>query len=211
MLPAQEPPYKNLDILKEVPAARIPAVMQAFNGFLGVECTHCHIAGKWESEEKPAFARARQMFRTRAQLNAGPLKEYAPIGCWTCHRAHARPEALPQEQVQQVAWPPDLVLKPEVRSQPAETVWKNIEIFRGLPATTIRGAMSVFSVSLGVGCDHCHAAGDYASDAKPAKATARRMMAMVRESGKDFAPSALSCWTCHQGAAKPLRNAPALP
>jgi hypothetical protein len=208
---AQQPPYKNLDALKGVPPERIPAVMQAFNGFLGVPCTHCHVEGKRESEEKPAFGRARQMFRMRAALNSGPLKEYAGIGCWTCHRGRARPAELPMEPVQKLPWPAELVLKPEQRSQPAKAVFKNIEIFRGLPATTIRSAMSVFSVSLGVTCDHCHVAGDYSAETKAAKATARKMMAVVRESGKEFASSALSCWTCHQGAAKPLRNAPGAP
>jgi len=72
----------------------------------------------------------------------------------------------------------------------------------------------------GEGCLHCHVGDletprsewDYASDEKPAKATARAMMAMVREINDDHLgnlPSRIdrsfdvSCMTCHKGRLDP--------
>src|SRR5450432_2644778 len=103
--------YKNLDILKGVPDERIPAVMQAFNGFLGVECTHCHVEGKWESGDKPTFARTREMFRLRAALNSGPLKDYAGVGCWTCHRGQPKPASVNPQDLRDPSLPDDAALK----------------------------------------------------------------------------------------------------
>jgi hypothetical protein len=203
--------YKNLDILKGVPDERIPTVMQAFNGFLGVECTHCHVEGKWESAEKPAFARTRQMFRMRASLNAGPLKEYAAIGCWTCHRGQPKPASLKPEDLRDPNWPAELALKPGQESQPAETVFQNIQTFRGVPAGRFPTVMKMFTVSLGVQCSHCHTAEDWKSDAKPAKQTARKMMEMVRSTKPEYfdqSSPGISCWTCHRGLVSPERNAP---
>jgi hypothetical protein len=202
--------YKNLEILKGVPDERIPTIMQAFNGFLGVECTHCHVDGKWESSEKPAFARTRQMFHMRAALNSGPLHDYAGIGCWTCHRGQPKPAALPQERLRDPKWPAELALKPDQQSQPAEAVYQNIQVFRGVPAGRFPTVMTLFTVSLGVSCGHCHMEGDWKSDSKPAKETARKMMLMVRSTSKDYfdQSSALSCFTCHRGAVSPERNAP---
>lgn len=203
--------YKNLDILKGVPDARIPAVMQAFNSFLGVNCTHCHVEGKWESAEKPAFARTRQMFRMRAGMNAGPLKAYDGVGCWTCHRGKPQPEPLAQSALRDPAWPPELALKPDQENQPAERVFHNIQTFSGVPAGRLPTVMALFSISLGVDCSHCHVSGDWQSDDKPAKQTARQMMAMVRSTKPEYfeqSAAGISCWTCHRGAKNPERNAP---
>jgi hypothetical protein len=213
-LPAQkaEEQYKNIEILKGVPAARIPAVMEAFGRFLGVACTHCHVDGKFEDASKPAYTRTREMFRMRAALNAGELHAYAPIGCWTCHRGQAKPaQANWQEIMQKREWPPELALTAEQESRPAEAVYKNIRIFKGVPAARLFPAMAVFSASLGVKCAHCHVEGDWGSDAKPAKETARQMMAMVRAASKEYfaGSGSLSCWTCHRGATSPERNPPA--
>ena len=78
----------------------------------------------------------------------------------------------------------------------------------------------------GVRCEHCHAGEgndlskfDFASDAKPQKVTARRMIVMAREintkllagfpPGRDEATPAVTCYTCHRGQTKPLTARPA--
>jgi hypothetical protein len=80
--------------------------------------------------------------------------------------------------------------------------------------------MKNFALSLGVRCEHCHVGEgndlskfDFASDTKPAKATARRMLRMTMDLNKQVAevgePAAagvpkITCFTCHRGATKPL-------
>lgn len=74
--------------------------------------------------------------------------------------------------------------------------------------------MREFNESLGVQCVYCHVQGDFASDAKPQKDTARRMITLVRSTRKYFPVTTdgdypggfnhdVDCFTCHRGAAKP--------
>jgi Photosynthetic reaction centre cytochrome C subunit len=93
------------------------------------------------------------------------------------------------------------------------------DIARTALVTVMRG----FAIELGVRCEHCHVGAgndlstfDFASDARPAKATARRMMRMIdrvrREDLQGIGDPArqpkLTCFTCHRGARTPA-TAPA--
>jgi hypothetical protein len=86
--------------------------------------------------------------------------------------------------------------------------------------------MRGFSMQTGSRCSHCHLGEesqdlseyDFASDARPLKAVARKMMLMVRAingpllEGIGAAPTPesprVTCYTCHRGAKKPLTAPP---
>jgi hypothetical protein len=80
--------------------------------------------------------------------------------------------------------------------------------------------MKQFCFDLGVRCEHCHQGEgndlskfDFASDARPAKATARVMLKMVaaintehlKSLARTPAPN-VTCYTCHRGAARPATS-----
>jgi hypothetical protein len=91
---------------------------------------------------------------------------------------------------------------------------KNLKI---LKPEEIRPLMGAFRVALGVKCTGCHVEGDFASDAKPEKDTARMMIAMTREINAKFpdGKNHVTCFTCHRGdehpktAPEPAAAAPA--
>ena len=87
----------------------------------------------------------------------------------------------------------------------AEQVYKNIQVFKGVPASQIDAAMAFISGSLGVRCNHCHVT-PFEKDDKPAKQTARRMIRMVLDLNQgDFnGQAAVSCYTCHRGRPQPV-------
>lgn len=60
--------------------------------------------------------------------------------------------------------------------------------------------------ALGVECSYCHAPSGSSSE-RPARATARRMMAMVTTLNERLASlgGRVTCWTCHAGARVPSR------
>jgi hypothetical protein len=91
----------------------------------------------------------------------------------------------------------------------AEQVYKNIRVLRGQPEEQLQAAMAFITGSLGVRCNHCHAA-SFDSDDKPAKRTARRMIQMVFElnDGKFGGVAAVTCYTCHRGNPKPASVPP---
>src|SRR5215472_11970575 len=60
-LPAEQV-FQNIQILKGKPASRLPGMMKALNNLLGVQCTHCHVAGAWQREDPEPKRTARRMF-----------------------------------------------------------------------------------------------------------------------------------------------------
>ncbi len=93
--------FKNIQtpMLKGRPAAQLLAVMEfGFARSLGVNCTHCHVPDKWESEDKPQKQIARDMSAMVAALNGTTLKgiknlkSASPtVNCTTCHRGEVKP------------------------------------------------------------------------------------------------------------------------
>ena len=57
--------------------------------------------------------------------------------------------------------------QPEDR--PAEQVYKNIQVMKGMPAARLMSAMNRLTQSLGVDCSHCHVPDALDKDDKPAK------------------------------------------
>jgi len=83
--------FKNIEILKGKKASRLPGMMAALTGLLGVNCTHCHVKDKWESEEKPTKQTARKMFRMIGGINDDYFEGQNKVSCWTCHRGNPHP------------------------------------------------------------------------------------------------------------------------
>jgi hypothetical protein len=96
--PAEEV-FKNIQMLKGMPAGRLLRVMElGYARSLGVNCAHCHVAGAWDKEDKPTKQIARDMNTMMAVINSDQLKKIknlkSPnpiINCTTCHRGQTRP------------------------------------------------------------------------------------------------------------------------
>ena len=91
--------FKNIEILKGMPAGRVLNIMdRAFNQGLGVDCTHCHVEGAWEKEDKEAKQIARNMWGFMRKVNdelrqAVKDRPNAFVNCTTCHRGQPNPNA----------------------------------------------------------------------------------------------------------------------
>ncbi len=94
-------------------------------------------------------------------------------------------------------------LAQEIKS--AEQVYKNIQVFKGIPASDLEPTMAFISGSLGVKCNYCHV-NPFAKDDKPTKQTARQMIRMVFDLNKGSFndAKAVSCYTCHRGRPQPV-------
>ena len=96
---------------------------------------------------------------------------------------------------------------------PADSVFKNIKMFKGIPAKRLLAIMNMgYSNSLGISCGHCHNTDDFASEEKKQKEIARQMAAMNKEinnnllkniAGLQSDPAIINCTTCHRGQLKP--------
>jgi hypothetical protein len=83
---------------------------------------------------------------------------------------------------------------------PVEQTKKNIKVLQGLPSSQLIPVMAFMSNSLGVTCGQCHVK-EWESDEKPAKETARKMIAMERDiNTRNFdGKTVVTCNSCHQG------------
>lgn len=91
--------FKNIQLLKGVPAGRLLRIMEmGYARSLGVTCTHCHVPGAWEKDDKPTKQIARDMAAMLAAINNQYLKQIKNlksedplINCTTCHRGQTKP------------------------------------------------------------------------------------------------------------------------
>jgi hypothetical protein len=75
----------------------------------------------------------------------------------------------------------------------------------------LRTVMQAWNKELGaMNCQYCHVQGDFASDDKPEKVTARMMVSMTREINGKFPDGKqhVRCYTCHRGTNIPATEAP---
>jgi len=90
----------------------------------------------------------------------------------------------------------------------------NVKVLTGLTAQQFQEEMNFIVQGLGVTCGTCHVRGNFASEEKPQKQTARKMLEMVKAINKanfpDYKPKEgesvlgrVTCYTCHHGETSP--------
>jgi hypothetical protein len=99
---------------------------------------------------------------------------------------------------------------------PADSVFKNIKVLKGVPAGRMLRIMNVgWGKSLGVSCFHCHSRDRWEAEDKPQKQVTRDMAAMTTRINTEILPAiknlrsekpTVNCTTCHRGQRKPAQN-----
>lgn len=103
-------------------------------------------------------------------------------------------------------------------NKPAEEVFKNIQMLKGMPAGRLLKVMEIgYSKSLGVNCTHCHLIDRWERDDKTTKQVTRDMIALVRAINNDYLKKmkhlksenpVVNCTTCHRGQIIPALDLP---
>jgi hypothetical protein len=91
--------FKNIQILKTLPADQLIPVMRKFNVALGVECNFCHVIASdhsgFEKDDKPTKKMARQMLLMVMDMNQREKVLGGRATCFMCHRGKPEPELEP--------------------------------------------------------------------------------------------------------------------
>src|ERR1700722_906745 len=82
--------YKNVKVLKDIPAAEIHPAMEYITTALGVGCGYCHVPGKFDSDDRHDKNVARSMMKMTIALNATVFDGKRELTCYTCHRGAAK-------------------------------------------------------------------------------------------------------------------------
>lgn len=132
------------------------------------------------------------------------------------------PEPMPSHATGQAPAGPDTQQAPRPNplrefikgreNEPAETVFKNVQILKGVPAARFLDAMEGFTHSLGTKCKECHDTENFASDDKDEKKIARGMIQMTKGINEQYIrtmpaldkDASVSCFTCHHGKTHPV-------
>ncbi|HVR26171.1 MAG TPA: c-type cytochrome [Candidatus Polarisedimenticolia bacterium] len=88
----------------------------------------------------------------------------------------------------------------------AEEQFKDIQVFKGIPADQLIPAMQFIAASLGVECEFCHVQGAFEKNDKKPKQTARKMIEMMFAINKDNFEGhrEVTCFSCHRGRTVPV-------
>jgi photosynthetic reaction center cytochrome c subunit len=94
-----EEQFKNIKVLKGVPADQIFPSMQFITASLGVECEYCHVRGDrgldFEKDDKKTKVTARKMMEMMFAINKENFEGHRDVTCYSCHRGAADPVATP--------------------------------------------------------------------------------------------------------------------
>ena len=161
------------------------AATESFNRALGMECTHCHVEGRWAEEGRPARATARRMIAMVDEITA-MLQAHrgGRITCWTCHGGRTTPAMLPRELSEDVLamWPPQLSTTP----------------------ADVKRTMAVYTASVGRTCAGCHEGGGTGAATAEAREVVALMNSFVAVAEKYLPATApVQCFTCHKGRPHP--------
>jgi photosynthetic reaction center cytochrome c subunit len=87
--------FKNLQVLKAIPADELMPTMEFISSSLGVECGFCHVEEHFEKDDKKPKSTARSMMRMVAAVNKKDFEGQREITCYSCHRGARDPVAVP--------------------------------------------------------------------------------------------------------------------
>jgi photosynthetic reaction center cytochrome c subunit len=90
-----EQKFKNIQVLKGIPADQLIPSMQFISASLGVECEYCHVQRAMDKDDKKPKLTARKMITMMTQINADSFKSEREVTCYTCHRGSVHPLGVP--------------------------------------------------------------------------------------------------------------------
>lgn len=85
--------YKNIQVLKGVPAGQIIPAMQFITASLGVQCSFCHVENHFDKDDKRPKQTAREMMKMMLAINQNSFENRRAVTCYSCHRGEPRPTA----------------------------------------------------------------------------------------------------------------------
>ncbi len=98
--PLAEQQYKNIKVLKGIPADQVIPAMEFITASLGVECEFCHVRREhggmaFDQDEKKPKQIARKMIEMMNAINKDNFEGHREVTCYSCHHGAAHPVGTP--------------------------------------------------------------------------------------------------------------------
>src|ERR1700738_1345148 len=129
-----EEQFKNIQVLKGVPADQLIPAMQFISASLGVDCEYCHDHQAMDSDDKKPKKVARQMITMMFDIDKNNFDGRLEVTCYTCPRGAAKPVSIPVIKDEEVAGHEEPAKKSSEKAalpQPAELLDKYLAAVGG--------------------------------------------------------------------------------
>jgi hypothetical protein len=100
-----EEQFKNIQVLKGIPADQVIPAMQFISASLGVDCEYCHDHQAMDSDDKKPKKTARQMITMMLDIDKNNFDGRLEVTCYSCHRGAAMPVSIPAIKDEEMAGP----------------------------------------------------------------------------------------------------------
>ena len=87
--------FKNIQVLKDVPAEQLIPAMQFITASLGVDCEYCHVEHAFDKDDKKPKVTARKMMEMMITINSENFENHRVVTCYTCHQGGSHPASIP--------------------------------------------------------------------------------------------------------------------
>ena len=108
--------FKNVRVLKDIPADQLIPTMQFISASLGVECSYCHVQGAFEKDDRKPKKAARAMMQMMAAIDKANFDGDREVTCFTCHRGSPKPESIPAVATEETKHAAEAVVAPALPS-----------------------------------------------------------------------------------------------
>jgi photosynthetic reaction center cytochrome c subunit len=97
--PLAEQQYKNIKVLKGIPADQVIPAMEFITASLGVECEFCHVRKErglaFDKDDKKPKEITRKMIEMANAINKDNFEGHREVTCYSCHRGASHPVGTP--------------------------------------------------------------------------------------------------------------------
>ncbi len=87
--------FKNIKVLKGLPAYQLLPTMHFIQASLGLDCSSCHVRNHFASDKKAEKRKARKMIKMVEEINKNNFDGKQLVTCFTCHHGNAQPKTIP--------------------------------------------------------------------------------------------------------------------
>jgi len=89
--------FKNIKVLRSMPASQMLPVMHLMRASLGVTCDYCHVTdnNQYELDTKKEKETARRMIQMVLDINKNNFEGRTVVTCNSCHNGREHPVAVP--------------------------------------------------------------------------------------------------------------------
>jgi photosynthetic reaction center cytochrome c subunit len=87
--------FKNIQVLKDIPADQLIPAMQFITASLGVDCEYCHVEHAFDKDDKKTKLTARKMMEMMMAINRENFEGHREVTCYSCHRGASKPVGIP--------------------------------------------------------------------------------------------------------------------